>query len=44
MGRHCRLARMRGDTAAAGNLIADCLRELPGDQDFARFAAEAGAG
>lgn len=39
-----RLARQRGDTTAAGKLIAGCLRELPGDQDFARFAAEAGAG
>jgi hypothetical protein len=38
------LARQRGDTAAARKLIADCLRELPGDQDFARFAAKIGAG
>ena len=39
-----RLARQRGDTAAARKLIAGCLRELPGDQDFARFAARIGAG
>lgn len=39
-----RLARQRGDTAAARKLIAGCLRELPGDQDFARFAAKIGAG
>ena len=38
------LARHRGDTAAARKLIAGCLRELPGDQDFARFAARIGAG
>jgi hypothetical protein len=37
-----RLARQRGDTAAARTHIADCLRELPGEQDFARFAAEIG--
>jgi hypothetical protein len=41
---HARLARQCGDTAAARKLIADCLRELPGDQDFARFAAKIGAG
>lgn len=39
-----RLARLHGDTAAARKLITDCLRELPGDEDFASFAAEAGAG
>ena len=39
-----RLAHQRGDTAAARKLIAGCLRELPGDQDFARFAARIGAG
>jgi len=39
-----RLARQCGDTAAARKLIADCLRELPGDQNFARFAAKIGAG
>jgi hypothetical protein len=38
------LAHQRGDIAAARKLIADCLRELPGDQDFARFAAKIGAG
>ena len=38
------LARQRGDTAAARKHITDCLRELPGDQDFARFAAKVGAG
>jgi len=37
-----RLARQRGDAAAARKLIRDCLRELPGEQDFARFAAEIG--
>jgi hypothetical protein len=39
---HARLARQRGDTAAARKLIWDCLRELPGHQDFASFAAEIG--
>lgn len=38
-----RRARQRGDTAAACKLISDCRRKLPGDQDFARFAAEVGA-
>jgi hypothetical protein len=38
------LAHQRGDTAAARKLIADCLRELPGDQNFARFAAKIGGG
>ncbi len=44
MPLQARLARQRGDTAAARKLIADCLRELPGDQNFARFAAKIGAG
>ena len=39
-----RLAGQRGDIPAARKLIADCLRELPGEQDFARFAAEIDAG
>lgn len=30
-----RVARQCGDTTAARKPIADCLRELPGDQDFA---------
>lgn len=38
-----RLARQRGDTSAARKLSTDCLQELPGDQDFARFAAEISA-
>jgi hypothetical protein len=37
------LARQRGDVPAARALIADCVRELPGEQDFARFAAEISA-
>jgi len=37
-----RLARQRGDTAAARKLIKDCRRDLPGLQDFASFAAEIG--
>lgn len=37
-----RLARQRGDTAAARKLIKDCRRDLPGHQDFASFAAEIG--
>lgn len=36
------LARQRGDTAAARKLIKDCLRDLPGHQGFASFAAEIG--
>jgi hypothetical protein len=38
-----RLARQRGDRDAARKLIQDCLRELPGHQDFASFATEIGA-
>ncbi len=38
-----RLARQRGDADAARKLIRDCLRELPGHQGFASFAAEVGA-
>jgi hypothetical protein len=37
------LARQRGDIPAARTLIADCVRELTGEQDFARFAAEISA-
>jgi hypothetical protein len=40
---HARLARQRGDTAGARKLISDCLRELPGHQGFASFAAEVSA-
>jgi hypothetical protein len=38
-----RLARQRGDSDAARKLISDCLRHLPGHQDFASFATEVGA-
>jgi hypothetical protein len=38
------LARQRGDIPAARKLIADCVGELPGQQEFVRFAAEIGAG
>jgi hypothetical protein len=38
-----RLAHQRADTAGARKLITDCLRDLPGHQDFASFAAEIGA-
>ena len=38
-----RLARQRGDGDAARELISDCLRHLPGHQDFAGFATEVGA-
>ena len=37
---HARLARQRGDTTADRKLISNCLRELPGHQGFASFAAE----
>jgi hypothetical protein len=37
-----RLARQRGDSDAARKLIHDCLRELPGHQEFASFATEVG--
>jgi hypothetical protein len=37
-----RLARQRGDSDAARKLIHDCLRELPGHQEFASFAIEVG--
>ncbi len=38
-----RIARLAGDLAAAGKLIADCLEELPGSAEFHHFAAEIGA-
>lgn len=38
-----RIARLAGDLAAARKLIADCLKELPGSQEFHDFAAEIGA-
>lgn len=38
-----RLARQRGDLDGARKLVQDCLRELPGHQGFASFAAEIGA-
>ena len=39
-----RLARQRGETAAARKLVQGCLRDLPGHQDFASFTTEIGAG
>jgi hypothetical protein len=38
-----RLARQRGDEDAARTLIQQCLRKLPGHQDFLDFAAEINA-
>jgi hypothetical protein len=38
-----RLAHRRGDTDAARKLIHACLEDLPGNEEFAGFAAEIGA-
>ena len=38
-----RLARQRGDLDGARELVQECLRELPGHQGYASFAAEIGA-
>jgi hypothetical protein len=40
---HARLARQQGDISTARKLVQDCLKELPGHQDFLSFAAEVGA-
>jgi hypothetical protein len=37
------IAERRGDAAAAATLVTDCLKELPGDQEYLDFAAEVGA-
>jgi hypothetical protein len=39
-----RIAERRGDIAQAGTLITECLRELPGDQEYLDFAVKVGAG
>jgi hypothetical protein len=38
-----RLAHRRGNTDVARDLVARCLRKLPGHKDFREFAAEIGA-
>lgn len=38
-----RLAHRRGHTDAARDLVAQCLRKLPGHNDFREFAAQIGA-
>ena len=38
-----RLAHRRGNTDVARDLTAQCLRKLPGHNDFREFAAEIGA-
>ena len=38
-----RLAQRRGNTDVARDLVARCLRKLPGHKDFREFAAEIGA-
>jgi hypothetical protein len=37
------IAERRGDTAQAAALVTECLKELPGDQEYLDFAAEVGA-
>jgi hypothetical protein len=37
------IAERRGDAPEAATLVTDCLKELPGDQEYLDFAAEVGA-
>jgi len=38
-----RIAERRGDVARAATLVAECLKELPGTQEYLDFAVEVGA-
>jgi hypothetical protein len=38
-----RIAERRGDTAQAAALVTECLKELPGSQEYQEFAMEVGA-
>ena len=38
-----RIAERRGDVTQAATLVTECLKELPGDQDYLAFAVEVGA-
>jgi hypothetical protein len=38
-----RIADRRGDAAQAATLVTECLKELPGDQEYLAFAVEVGA-